>query len=149
MPTFTPNLKYDNIMEYRLSSHSGDLFFDLKENNEEQYLKITKSKNIGSGNLKKKKIFIDRSELLQFRDAINKAIEYWSLETKKENKPEKKYSLEEKRQEYGNAYLPWEKEADEYLIRLYEEGKSIKELTEIFERNNGAIRSRLKKLGKL
>lgn len=96
MPTFTPNLKYDNIMEYRLSSHSGDLFFELKE-----------------------------------------------------NKPEKKYSLEEKRQEYGNAYLPWEKEADEYLIRLYEEGKSIKELTEIFERNNGAIRSRLKKLGKL
>lgn len=149
MPTFTPNLKYDNIMEYRLSSHSGDLFFDLKENNEEQYLKITQSKNIGSGNFRREKIFIDRSELLQFRDAINKAIEYWSLETKKENKPEKKYSLEEKRQEYGNAYLPWEKEADEYLIRLYEEGKSIKELTEIFERNNGAIRSRLKKLGKL
>lgn len=149
MPTFTPNLKYDNIMEYRLSSHSGDLFFDLKENNEEQYLKITQSKNIGSGNFRREQIFIDRSELLQFRDTINKAIEYWSLETKKENKPEKKYSLEEKRQEYGNAYLPWEKEADEYLIRLYEEGKSIKELTEIFERNNGAIRSRLKKLGKL
>ena len=78
---------------------------------------------------------IDCSELLQFRDAINKAIEYWSLETKKENKPEKKYSIEEKRQEYGNAYLPWEKEADEYLIRLYEEEKSIKKLTEIFEHN--------------
>ena len=53
MPTFTPNLKYDNIMEYRLSSHSGDLFFDLKENNEEQYLKITQSKNIGSGNFRR------------------------------------------------------------------------------------------------
>ena len=39
MPTFIPNLKYDSIMEYRLSSHSGDLFFDLKENNKEQYLK--------------------------------------------------------------------------------------------------------------
>ena len=57
------------------------------------------------------------------------------METKKENKPEKKYSIEEKRQEYGNAYLPWEKEADEYLIRLYEEEKSIKKLTEIFEHN--------------
>ncbi|WP_455586667.1 VOC family protein [Bacteroides sp.] len=64
--------------------------------------------------------------------------------------PEKKaYTLEEKRQEHGNAYLPWEKEADEYLIRLYDEGKSIKELAEIFERNNGGIRSRLKKLGKI
>lgn len=136
-------------MEYRLPSHNGDLFFDLKENNEERYLKITQNKNIDSGNYKREEIFIDRSELLQFREVINKAIEYWSLDTKKENKPKKKYSIEEKRQKYGNAYLPREKEADEYLIRLYEEGKSIKELAEIFERNNGAIRSRLKKLGKL
>ena len=97
----------------------------------------------------KAKRYIDSSELLQFRDIINKAVEYWSLETKEEKLSEKKYTIEEKRQEYGNAYLPWEKEADEYLVRLYEEGKSIKELTEIFERNNGAIRSRLKKLGKL
>lgn len=33
-------------MEYRLSNHSGDLFFELKENNEEQYLQITQSKNL-------------------------------------------------------------------------------------------------------
>lgn len=64
--------------------------------------------------------------------------------------PKKKaYTLEDLRQEHGNAYLPWEKEADKYLIRLYNEGKSIKELAEIFERNNGAIRSRLKKLGEI
>lgn len=42
-----------------------------------------------------------------------------------------------------------EKEADQYSIRLFNEGKSIKELTEIFERNIGSIRSRLKKLGKI
>lgn len=68
---------------------------------------------------------------------------------KKEQPPKKKYTLEEKRQQYGNAYLPWEERADEYLIHLYDEGKSIKELTEIFERNRGSITSRLKKLGKL
>ena len=136
-------------MNYRLSSHNSDLFFDIKEDNDEQYLKITQSKNISFENFKSEKIFIDSSELLQFRDIINKAVEYWSLETKEEKLSERKYTIEEKRQEYGNAYLPWEKEADEYLVRLYEEGKSIKELTEIFERNNGAIRSRLKKLGKL
>lgn len=67
----------------------------------------------------------------------------------KEKSKKKAYTLEEKRQEHGNAYLPWEKEADEYLMRLYDEGKSIKELAEIFERNNGGIRSRLKKLGKI
>lgn len=39
------------------------------------------------------------------------------------------------------------KSADDYLLRLYEEGKTIHDLTEIFERNDGAIRSRLQKLG--
>lgn len=72
----------------------------------------------------------------------------FTASTKEESK-KKAYTLEEKRQEHGNAYLPWEKEADEYLMRLYDEGKSIKELAEIFERNNGGIRSRLKKLGKI
>lgn len=61
----------------------------------------------------------------------------------------KRYTVEEKRQEHGNAYLPWEEKADEYLIRLFDEGKSIKELADIFERNTGGIRSRLKKLGKI
>lgn len=59
----------------------------------------------------------------------------------KEDYKKKAYTLEEKRQKHSNAYLPWEKEADEYLMRLYDEGKSIKELAEIFERNNGGIRS--------
>src|SRR5690606_20276377 len=46
----------------------------------------------------------------------------------------------------GNAYLPWKTEDDEKLEILYYSGKKIKELGEIFERNEGAIRSRIKKL---
>ena len=59
----------------------------------------------------------------------------------------KAYSVEEKRKEHGNAYLPWEKEADDILIKVYNEGKKIKEIAEIMERSRGAIYSRLKKLG--
>ncbi len=70
-------------------------------------------------------------------------------ESAKEKQRKKTYTLDSKRQEHGNAYLPWEEEADKYLIRLYDEGKSIKELAEIFERNTGGIRSRLKKLRKI
>ena len=63
---------------------------------------------------------------------------------------QKAYTLEQKREEYGNAYLPWDDEADALLVRMYEEeGKSVKLLSEIFERAPGAIRSRLKKLGKI
>ena len=61
----------------------------------------------------------------------------------------KTYTLEEKRNEHGNAYIPWEEEADQLLCRLYDEGNSISVLAEMFERTKGAIRSRLKKLGKI
>ncbi len=62
-------------------------------------------------------------------------------------KKHKANRYEEIRKTYPKAYLPWEKEDDEKLERLYKEGKKTKELTKIFERQPGAIRSRLSKLG--
>lgn len=61
----------------------------------------------------------------------------------------KSYTLEHKRKEHGNAYLPCDYEADRLLCRMYDEGKSISLLSDIFERTKEAIRSRLKKLGKI
>jgi hypothetical protein len=62
-------------------------------------------------------------------------------------KKSKTNRYEEIRKTYPKAYYPWEKEDDENLERLYKEGKKTKELTKIFERQPGAIRSRLSKLG--
>lgn len=56
------------------------------------------------------------------------------------------YTKAEKQVENKKAYEPWTPETDGKLEILYCEGKSIKELSEIFERNDGAIRSRIKKL---
>ena len=135
--------KFDrDLFNFQMSSHSGDIYFDIKKDAQEDYLKITQSKFMGSDERRREKIFIGRSELIEFRDAINKAVDYWNLEIK-----EKSVKKVRKTELAGNAYLPWEKEADEYLVSLYKEGKSIKELAEIFERQRGAIRSRLKKLG--
>ena len=135
--------KYDrDLFNVQMSSHSGEVYFDIKKDAQEDYLKITQSKYTGNNERRREKIFIARSELIEFRDAINKAIDYWNLETR-----EKSVKKVRKTELAGNAYLPWEKEADEYLMSLYKEGKSIKELAEIFERQRGAIRSRLKKLG--
>lgn len=61
----------------------------------------------------------------------------------------KSYTLKEKRKEHGNAYLPWDDEADELLCRMFDEGKTIALLSELFDRTKNAIRSRLKKLGKI
>ena len=85
----------------------------------------------------------DDDEIDAKEELINRLIEYKKY---KETTPIFK-ELEEKRKEHGNAYLPWEKEADDILIKFYNEGKKIKEIAEIMERSRGAIYSRLKKLG--
>ena len=58
----------------------------------------------------------------------------------------KQYTLDEKRQEHRQAYNKWSKEDDEKLISLYYKGKSVEELMAIFERNEGSIKSRIRKL---
>lgn len=63
--------------------------------------------------------------------------------------PSKTFSVAEVRKDFGQAYMPWNSEDDEYLRSRFGEGASIEELTEEFARNSGAIRSRLRKLGLL
>ena len=139
----TSEKKFDrDLFNSRLSSHCGDIYFDAKKDEKEDYLKVTQSKFTGNDEKRREKIFINRSEIIDFRNTINEVINYWNLESKEASKDKS-----DKSELPGNAYLPWEKEADEHLIKLYKEGRSIKELAEIFERKGGAIRARLKKLG--
>ena len=58
----------------------------------------------------------------------------------------KAYTRAEKQQKDKYAYEKWTPESDGELERLFCEGKSINELREIFGRNTGAIKSRIKKL---
>lgn len=56
------------------------------------------------------------------------------------------YSVQACRVDYPNAYMSWTQEDDDKLERLFCEGKTTKELSGIFQRKQGAIRSRLNKL---
>lgn len=53
--------------------------------------------------------------------------------------------MDEQKQLYAKACAPWTEDDNVRLKQLYAEGKSIEELVKIFERNEGAIRSRLRK----
>ncbi|WKW45499.1 hypothetical protein P3875_06820 [Myroides sp. JBRI-B21084] len=59
---------------------------------------------------------------------------------------EKSYSKTDKQKNHKNAYEKWTLENDEKLEILFCEGKTITELSKIFGRNNGSIKSRIKKL---
>ncbi|MDO8490298.1 MAG: AAA family ATPase [bacterium] len=49
------------------------------------------------------------------------------------------------RETFASAYRPWDEEQDAQLRELFLEGKSIKELAEVFSRTKGSIRARLMK----
>lgn len=55
--------------------------------------------------------------------------------------------MEKQKQLHANAYAPWSEEEESTLRFLYNQGKSVKELALILQRNEGSIRSRLKKIG--
>ena len=65
----------------------------------------------------------------------------------KPNDTERVSYMDQQKQLHHNAYAKWTAEDDEQLCTLVEEGVSIQELSRIFERNEGAIRSRISKLG--
>ena len=48
---------------------------------------------------------------------------------------------------YAKAYEPWSEEDDLKLEQLYNQGLTTSELSKKMGRGNGAIRSRLRKLG--
>ena len=57
------------------------------------------------------------------------------------------YSIYACKQEYPNAYNPWLPEEDSELTHLWTSGTSLTKLSAHFQRKEGGIESRLKKLG--
>ncbi|HEX3568685.1 MAG TPA: PIF1 family DEAD/DEAH box helicase [Candidatus Saccharimonadales bacterium] len=53
--------------------------------------------------------------------------------------------LERMRETYPNAYKPWSKIDDARLQKLFNDGKKLPELTEVFGRHPGSIKKRLQK----
>ena len=83
---------------------------------------------------------LESAEILPSFDAIELPIE--------ENHSNKELSYMDKQKRlHANAYAPWSNEEESTLSFLYRQGKTVKELAIILQRNEGSIRSRLRKLG--
>ncbi len=67
-------------------------------------------------------------------------------ESKQKNIPKTILDL---RKAHPNAYKPWNREDDELLAKLRKEGKTVKDLSILFQRSPDGIMSRLHKLGML
>ncbi|MBU4308289.1 MAG: hypothetical protein KJ566_00635 [Nanoarchaeota archaeon] len=66
-----------------------------------------------------------------------------SDEEKKKRKDRWNKMIEDSRKEYPNAWKSWKEPQDRELLSLYNEGKSIEEITKIMGRNSNSITMRL------
>lgn len=75
---------HEDIANFRLPGINGYLFFDLQNYHGRQFLKITQSKPNEQGYYEKNNIYIEHSELEQFRNIIKQIADKYTPET--ENK---------------------------------------------------------------
>lgn len=59
---------------------------------------------------------------------------------------QKDFFYSQVRQKHADAYKPWTPEQDDQLTIMYCKGVSLRNITSYFDRTEGAIRSRIKKL---
>jgi len=57
------------------------------------------------------------------------------------------YSVDDIRKNFAKAYVPWTIGDDKRLEKFWSDGKTVREMAKILERKEGAIHSRLRKIG--
>ena len=136
----------NEIYSDKITKGSRTYFFDIKKSeNGDLYLKISESKKTGSG-FEHHRLMVFDEDLKDFVEALKKSLTKFKELKEPKQTDGKTYSVDKIRETYQQAYLPWTTEDDNKLELLFCEGKKVKELAVIFERNEGAISSRIKKL---
>lgn len=144
-------MAHRNLFSERVNNGDREYTLNIVEGiNSELYLIMSNS--TASGDKSEGNSFrIPVQDIGRVRDALNRIIEQMAginpVQKHEIITPDpKNYTLDDKRKEHAHAYLPWSTEDDEKLEKLYCEGRSTKELAKVFNRNTGAITSRIKKL---
>ena len=133
-------MKDEKIFSTKFQAGNRTYFLDVKTTKDgDRYLKICESKRTGETEF-------ERHQIIVFNEEIDKLAEKVTEVADKMRNEQKSYSFSEKRKTHRNAYQPWTEEDDTRLELLFCEGNSVTKLSELFGRNSGAIRSRIKKL---
>ena len=136
----------NEIYSDKITKGSRTYFFDIKKSEKgDLYLKISESKKTTSG-FEHHRLMVFDEDLKDFVEALKKSLTKFKELKEPKQTDGKTYSVEKIRETHKKAYLPWTTEDDNKLELLFCEGKKVKELAQIFGRNEGAISSRIKKL---
>ncbi len=130
----------NEIFSKQASAGKRTYFFDIVETETgNQYLKISESKLTDEG-FERYRILIEEKHYVSFFKAIKEVMGFVGVSPSIIN-------FDEIRKHHPRAYEKWTKDEEEKLSELYNDGKNTKEISKYLERQPGAIKSRLQKLG--
>ena len=136
----------NEIYSDKITKGSRTYFFTIKKSEKgDLYLKISESKK-STSDFEHHRLIVFDEDLKDFVKALKKLLTKFKDLKEPKQKDGKAYSVEKIRETHKQAYLPWTTEDDNKLELLFCEGKKVKDLAQIFGRNEGAISSRIKKL---
>lgn len=140
---FNTKMNLKELFSEKVPAGSRTYFFNVKESaNGKKYLVINESRRQADRkSYEHRRIIVFKEYILAFRRGLKKAIESMGPQNKS-----KKYDVEQIRHRYPKAYVKWTEDEDMQLKKEYAQGKTISKLADIFQRQPGAIRSRLQKL---
>lgn len=152
------------LFTQKVAAGSRTYFFDVKESTDgTRYLVISESGQ-NTSRQAHHRLMIFQEHFAAFDQGYGKAMRFlgiggkwWRLALRLRSRNAmrlpgargKAYSIDEKRQKHPNAYKKWTPEDDQQLRKEFAGGASISELAELLQREEGAIQSRLKRLGLL
>ena len=134
----------NELYSTKITKGSRTYYFDIKKSvKSELYLKISETKKT-QDNSETFRLIIFEEDVEDFVETLNNA--FYKFKEIKNPQETKVYDINKIREIHKQAYSPWAADDDSKLELLFCEGKNIKELASIFQRNSGAITSRIKKL---
>ncbi len=143
-------MKKQNVLHTERVNSNGKIYFlDLKQaENGNNYLVINQAKMMEDDKYERIKMILFENEIEQFATAFSRIIFKFNPSEKQAGKSKfDEAYIEKVRKEHPNAFEPWTKEDEELLTSLFNDGKTVTELSKSFQRNVGGIKSRLAKLG--
>lgn len=140
-------MEHTELYTQKLTRGKRSYFFDIKQTEQKDfYIKITESKSINNG-FEHCRVMVFEEDIEDFMVSLTQCLaSYHKLKEAQSNRIRLNTNSQIQKS-LAKAYMPWTSDDDDKLELLYCEKKTIKELALIFERNRGAIESRIKKLG--
>lgn len=136
----------EELYSDKITTGRRTYFFDIKRSKQGLlYLSLSESKRTGDV-FEHQRLIISEENIMDFAEIFQKTLTKFKEIREPKLLGIKANSVEKIRETYRKAYLPWTPGDDRKLELLFCEGKKISEIAQIFERNSGAIISRIKKL---